>query len=639
MDKSGHNDSSSDSGNAGITRRKVLKSLTLAATIPSLLTTETALAQTSTTTAATISDYPPARTGLRGTHVGAFEAAHQLRDGQQPLAIQETGQNYDLVIVGAGISGLSAAWFYRQQRPNARILILDNHDDFGGHAKRNEFQLDQHLHLMNGGTLSIQSPRPYSPVAESLMRSIGINSQALNKRIQNRQFYQKHGLSNGVFFDAATFGRDKLIRKSPTQSWTQALADAPLNEQARKDIVRIEEARIDYLPGLTSNQKKQRLSSLSYRDFLLDIVKADPQTITYYQQRTHGEYCIGIDAVSALDCWGLGFPGFQGLRLKAGSIARMGPTSAGFADTGGSVDVHLPDGGATVARSLVRALIPVAIPGHGIDDLMTAKVSYDVLDQPENKVAIRLNSIVVRAQNLTEKNRAGAVRIEYIHTGQGYAVHADQCVMACWNMVIPYLIPELPESQKAALKSLVKAPLVYASVAISNWRAFQQLGVAHIYNPGAYFSDVWLNEWLTIGQYHTPNSPDEPIVVHMVHTPCAPGENGTEQMKIGRAKLLATSLENFQEQIHSQLNAMLGTAGFDASRDVLEMTVNRWPHGYAFEYDPMLAEPHAPGTAPYVIGRKRFGSIAIANSDSGGLAYMDSAIDQAHRAVMELVRM
>ena len=631
--------------NTGITRRDLLQSLALAMSVPGLLTAQSGVAQTTGNSetpdmAGTIAGeiqntadyYPPIKTGLRGTHVGAYEAAHMLRDGEQPIPVEDSGLHYDLVIVGGGISGLSAAWMYRQQRPKARILILDNHDDFGGHAKRNEFHINGELHLMNGGTLSIQSPRPYSAAADGVLRSLGINSQELNTRIQKKTFYQEHGLVRGFYFDQAVFGRDAVIRHATGTPWKTALANAPLSQEARKDIIRIEEAHTDYLPGLSSAQKKEKLSSISYLEFLTSIVKADPDAIRFYQQRTHGEFCIGIDAVSAMDCWGLGLPGFQGLALEHGSIPRMGPTCAGFADTGGSVDVHLPDGGATIARALVRGLIPDAVPGKTVDDLITAKVDYAKLDKPEADVQIRLNAIVVSATNVD-----GKVTIEYLNSGHAYAVHATQCVLACWNMVIPYLCPELPEPQKAALKSLVKAPLVYCSVAIKNWHAFKKLGVAHIHSPAAFFSDIWLNEWLSIGKYHTPRTPDQPIVVHMVYTPCEPGQNGTEQLRIGRAKILATSLEMFEDKIRQQLDGMLGKAGFNSAEDIIAITVNRWPHGYAYEYDPMLGPPSAPGSEPYVIGRQRFGAIAIANSDSGGLAYMDSAIDQAHRAVHELL--
>jgi spermidine dehydrogenase len=445
-------------------------------------------------------------------------------------------------------------------------------------------------------------------------------------------YYREHGLSKGVFLDQDTFGRNALLRIADAHSLKTSLAHAPLSPAAKKDILRIETAQIDYLPGLTSAQKKERLSAISYLAFLTDIVKADPDAVKVYQQRTHGEFCIGIDAVTALDCWGLNLPGFQGLGLEPGSIPRMGPTCAGFADTGGSVDVHMPDGGASIARALVRALIPQAVPGHTVEDLITARVDYAQLDQPDNAVQIRLNAIVVAA-----KNSDGGVRVEYVSNGKGVAVHASQCVMACWNMVIPYLIPDLPDAQKAAMKSLVKAPLVYCSVALKNWKAFKKLGVAHIHSSNAFFCDVWLNECLALGQYHTPLSAEHPIVIHMVHTPCEPGKEGTEQLRIGRAKILATSLETFEANIRKQLDAMLGPAGFDAKSDIIAMTVNRWPHGYAYEYDPMLGPPSAPGTEPYVIARQRFGAIAIANSDAGGQAYMDSAIDQAHRAVQELL--
>ena len=160
--------------------------------------------------------------------------------------------------------------------------------------------------------------------------------------------------------------------------------------------------------------------------------------------------------------------------------------------------------------------------------------------------------------------------------------------------------------------------------------------MARIESTG-FFSNIWLNECLTIGDYSTPRDPAQPIVIHMVHTPCEPGQTGTTQMRIGRAKILATSLETYETRIREQLDAMLSGAGFNSATDILAMTVNRWPHGYAYEYDPMLGPPDQPGQAPYEIARARFGNIAIANSDAGGQAYMDSAIDQAHRAVGELL--
>ena len=260
--------------------------------------------------------YPPALTGMRGSYPGAFEAAHRLRDGDfwsQSPKPTPTGEDYDLIVVGGGISGLAAAHFYRAKHPGARVLILDNHDDFGGHAKRNEFSLAGRIALMNGGTLMIDSPRPYSAMADGLLKTLGIDPVALSEKCTRSEFYPSLGLRRGIFLDKETFGADKLIVAAKGAPWEQLLAQSPLSPQVRSDIARIEEAKIDYLPGLTSTEKKALLSRMSYRDFLLNVVKADPGVIPFYQARTHGEWGVGIDAVSALDVWAFHFPDSRAL--------------------------------------------------------------------------------------------------------------------------------------------------------------------------------------------------------------------------------------------------------------------------------------------------------------------------------------
>src|ERR1700751_2678255 len=337
--------------------------------------------------------YPPTLTGLRGSHEGAYAAAHSVRDGTYPRDPIDTKQKFDLVVVGGGISGLSAAHFYRESRgKQTRIMILDNHDDFGGHAKRNEFHLRGQLHLMNGGTLEIESPRPYSAVAAGLIEQLGINVESLSQRIEQPDFYASLGLGTGVFLDRDTFGSDFLAVGVGSLPVRQVLAKSPLPEAVRGDIERVEEGSEDYLPDLTSTQKKTALAKISYRDFLLQVVKVEPLTVAYYQTRSHGWWGVGIDAVSALDCWAMEFPGFKGLNLEKGAIARMGYSPAGFADTGGSKTLHFPDGNATIARLLVRNLIPKALPGGSVEDVITARVRYDQLDTPSSQVRLRLNS-------------------------------------------------------------------------------------------------------------------------------------------------------------------------------------------------------------------------------------------------------
>jgi spermidine dehydrogenase len=582
--------------------------------------------------------YPPALTGLRGSHPGSFETAHALRDADfwpRAGAVAATGGDYDLVVVGGGISGLAAAHFYRAKHAAARILILDNHDDVGGHAKRNEFGPGGRLTLMNGGTLSIDSPRPYSAVADGLLKTLGIDPVALTKTCAHPNFYASLGLSRGVFFDRETFGADKLVVVPAGSKWNDVLAAAPLSPQARNDIVRIEEEAIDYLPGLSSAEKKSRLSRMSYRDFLLDVVKADPAVIPFYQARTHGESGVGIDAVSALDVWAFDFPGFQGLKLEPGSAPHMGYTAAGYAE-GGSYTFHFPDGNASIARLLVRHLIAESVPGTSAEDVVAARLDYSRLDRPQSPVRIRLNATAVRARHVGDPAAATEVEIAYARNGALHSVRARSCVLACYNMMIPYLCPELPEQQKVALHYASKIPLIYTSVALRNWQAFKSLRIAQVYAPGSYFSALSLNQVVDIGDYRSPRSPDEPVLIHMVRVPVQPGLPERDQHRAGRQDILTTSFATFERNIRDQLTRILGPGRFDAARDIIAITVNRWPHGYAYEYNPLFDPDWPQGQEPHVIGRARFGRIAIANSDAGAAAYTDSAIDQAYRAVREL---
>jgi spermidine dehydrogenase len=616
--------------------------------------------------------YPPARTGMRGSHPGSYEVGHGMRDGsfwKAAGAPVQTGEHYDLVVVGGGISGLSAAHFYRARRPSARILILDNHDDFGGHAKRNEFRAGGRLQLMNGGTWSIESPFNYSPVAAGLLTTLGIDPAALQEKCFRPDTYR--GLKNAVFFDKETFGADRLVAGVPSRarrdrnastgvanqlrdkaheqteheaSWRSFLAQTPMTAAAQRDIVRIQTEVVDYMPGLTSDQKKDKLWRMSYKDYLLRIVKADPGVIPYYQTRTHGLYGIGIDAVPAQDCWAIGLPGFDGLALdRTPTGGRLSFTAAGDVTPGKKeYFFHFPDGNASIARLLVRSLVPGAIPGRSAEDIVTAVADYGKLDRPANGVCIRLNSTVVGVKHAGgDPARASAVDVTYARSDgtehKAYVVRANDVVLASWNMMIPYICPDLPDKQKVALKYGVKVPLVYTGVAVKNRRAFDKLGVYNVATPGMFHSSVGLDVPVSIGAYEFPSSPDDPVVIRMERTPCQPGLSARDQQRIGQADLLGTSFDVFERSIRDQLGRVLGGGGFDPARDIEAITVNRWPHGYAYEYNPLWDPAWAPGEAPNEIARRRFGRIAIACEDAAAASYTDQAIDQGHRAVEELL--
>jgi len=596
--------------------------------------------------------YPPARTGLRGSHPGSFETAHALRDSsfwESAGSPAETGERYDLVVVGGGISGLAAAHFFRKSAgQHARILILDNHDDFGGHAKRNEFQAGRRLLLGYDGTFAIESPAPYSPVARGLVEELGIDVSRW-KKVDDPRVYASRGLRRAVFFDKETFGADRLVldprpnRRSDEEDFAlsaeaarQFIATAPLSDAAKKDFLRLYQERKDYLPGLPSAEKKARLARMPYAEFLSKIVGVDPQVVRFFGPAPHPLFGVGIDAVSAQDAWGLGLPGFDGMGLEPGP----GPGMNRDAIPNKEADeyfFHFPDGNASIARLLVRRLIPAAVPGHTADDVVTARADYARLDEPASPVRIRLNSTAVRVAHSGEPAESKGVSVTYSRGGKLYSVSGSHCVLACWNFVIPYICPSLPDEQKDALSFEAKVPLVYTNVAVGNWQAFARLAVRSIYAPGSYHTYVGLDLPVSIGNYRCSQAPGEPAVIHMMRAPCSPGLPARDQHLAGRASLLATSFESFERNIREQLARMLGTGGFDPAREIAAITVNRWPHGYAYQYNSLFDSFWLEGgPQPCELARRNFGRIAIANADAAAYAYTDGAIDQAWRAVNEI---
>jgi spermidine dehydrogenase len=570
--------------------------------------------------------YPPAKTGLRGSHVGSFEVAHALRDGKQWPDAEDEKESYDLIVVGGGISGLAAAYFYRKSfGSKEKILILDNHDDFGGHAKRNEFRAANRLLLGYGGTQSIEAPGHYSAEAIGLLKEIGIDVQRFYKYF-DQNLYKSMNLQRGTFFDKETFGVDKLVPGAGVHSTPEAVTQIPIEEAARKDLLRLENDAIDYLPDLSPEQKRVKLAKTSYKDFLLQSAEVHPDLTKLFQTAPHGLYGVGIDAVSADTCRGMGYPGFKGLPAALREHGEREPYI-----------FHFPDGNASIARLLVRSLVPGSAPGSTMEDIVTAKMNYANLDDPASSVRIRLNSTAIRAVHKGDPASSKEVEVTYVRGGKAYRVRAGQCVLACYNMVIPYLCREMPAEQKDALAYGVKIPLVYTNVQIRNWQAFQKLGLSNIYCPGGYFTSYSLDFPVSIGEYKFPSTPEEPCLLHVLRTPCKPGLACKDQYRAGRYDLLTTNFETFEQHLRDQLGRMLAGADFDPARDIQAITVNRWPHGYSYEYNPLFEPLDRPASErPCVIGRKPFGRIKIANSDADGHAYTNIAIDQGYRAVSEI---
>ena len=585
--------------------------------------------------------YPPALTGLRGSHVGSFEVAHQMGWEKKVFDTEKLPitEDYDLVVVGGGLSGLSAAWFYREKHPKAKILILENHDDFGGHAKRNEFQAGGRTIIGYGGSEALQSPNHlYSKEVNGLLKKLGVDIKRFETAF-DRQFYPNLGLSRGVFFDKENFGEDKLVTGDPTpmvaddiapdqlhaRSISDFINDFPLPAEDRQALIDLHMAPKDYLPGKTAEEKADHLAATSYRNFLLKDVGLSEGAVKYFQSRTNDFMALSIDAVAAADAYSVGFPGFAGMNLAPISKEAAAEMEEPYI-------YHFPDGNASVARLLVRSLIPGVAPGHTMDDIVLATFDYARLDQPKTAVRLRLNSTAVSVRNVD-----GGVHIGYSRGGQLAQVRGKRCILACYNMMIPYLLKDLPAPQAHALSQNVKYPLVYTKVVIRNWQSFQKLGVHEIYAATQPYSRIKLDYPVSMGGYDHPRDPTQPIGLHMVYVPTSPnsGMNARDQARAGRGKLYGQTFEQLEAQLRDQLQRMLGPGGFKHETDILAITVNRWSHGYA-SFSNSLFDDADESEALMNLARKPVGHVSIANSDAAWSAYAHAAIDEAFRAVREV---
>jgi spermidine dehydrogenase len=583
--------------------------------------------------------------GFAGQTDAAAARMHALRDGTLPAsppAWQAGDETADLVVVGAGISGLAAARLYLQHSaPGTRVLLLDALPEIGGHAIRNEFIASNGQRLIGyGGSEALDSPSQWSPAALSLLAGVGIDLA------QFTQFYdtgwrQRQGLTQAAQFCAASvWGRDVLVRHAPGADAADWLAQTPLHPAAQADLARLMTAPPDPWPALTRSQKRAQLARITYDQLITQVMGLHPQVATWLNHRTKDELGAGTDACSALDAWAVGLPGFGAMNLGTEVDAAMSPTARkGMAGSDPYI-FHLPDGNAGLVRALLRTLIPQALPGSGIESLVLAQRDDHWLDHPDSPVRVRLNSTVLRVAHSGPVAQAGAVDVGYADAqGRLRTVRAGQVVLACFHRAIPLLCPELPAAQVLALNDQVKVPLLYATVLLRQWQALAKAGISGFELPGHLFGSLRIDMPVSVGSYRFAQSPDQPVLLHAsaVVMGGPVGRSEREQAAAGRQRLQALRFEDVERELRNVLQGALGPFGLQADRDIEAITLNRWSHGYAYEYMRPWDAYWPEGPLPITTARQGWGRIAIANADAGAYAYVHSAIDQATRAVGELL--
>jgi spermidine dehydrogenase len=572
--------------------------------------------------------YPPGLSGLRGSHPGSNDTAHRLAFGQTSHwnKSASTDEPYDLVIVGAGLSGLAAARFYQQQHGiDKKILIIDNHDDFGGHAKRNEHIIDGQRLISYGGSQTLVEPLHASSILKNLFEDIGIDLDRFNTAF-DRGFFKRHNLGAVTYFNAEHFGQDRVVRhpfcnyynyieglQGAKISDEAAAAAAPLSPNGRAQLLRVLKSGLHSLP-VPADQRADYMENNLYFNYLTETLGVDDEGVLRMARHSGLDWSNAsteiLTIAEAKECGALGF------------------APVPVYDPDNPYIHHFPDGNAGVARALVKRLIPSVAKGVNAEALVSSMFDYQQLDRPGSKVRIRLNSTVVKVAHEGDPRRSERVNVHYVQGQNAHAVTAKHVIMACYNMMIPYIVEGLPEQQSEALRQQQKSPLIYTTVGLRHWRALKAEEIGFAMCPGNTHQAVFMDFPVSLGDYRYTESADAPCILQMISCPYSetPGKPREEQYREARYQMLARQFSDYESDIRTHLSGMLPSQHFQFDRDVAGITINRWAHGYT------VAGPA--GTAK--IGRQPFGRIAIANADSAPAADALEAMMMGHRAVLEL---
>ena len=549
-----------------------------------------------------------------------IKTAHQIRSGkfsnQEKMAI-DTNEEFDLVVVGGGFSGLSAAYHFNRLNPSGRVLVLDNHPIFGGEAKRNDFIVngmhisgpqgsnDFGLPSLDGGPddyfTALNMPREFNytePTGSAVDMRIPIDNY-------DYLTWQERSYDVGHFFDGATTPWVKDV-------WGSGLQSTPWSKEVQAAFQRVRS-----IEG--SKQTDQWLDTVTLKSYYEKNLGLPPEVIAFYDPIMASIIGLGCDGISAY--WGKYFdmPGFKRPDLYDGGYLQS-----------------FPGGNAGIARHFVKKLNPEAIEGKSFEEILFGKINFAKLDHADKTVRMRLNSTVVAVEHISEISNKEHVQITYANGEVLSRLKAKTVVMASGGWVNRHVLKDMPDSYHSAYAKFGHSPVLVANVALTNWRFLERLGVtAALWNGGFGFTCNIRRPMIVDGQSQ-PLDPDKPIVMTFYAPIFKPGLSRKNQGIIGRAELLGTSFADYERQIREQMTAMFSAGGFDPVRDIAGIILNRWGHAYVNPDLGFMFGNNNELSAPDVI-RQPYGRIAIGHSELRGHQYWNGAAGEGRRAVEALI--
>jgi spermidine dehydrogenase len=566
-------------------------------------------------------------------------AGHKLRDSNATAFLKnvtDTGEFYDCVVVGGGISGLAAAAFFlRQARPGCKCLVLENHPIFGGEAKQNEFTVDGHPVIAHQGSAIYFVPYPRSFLA-NFYDSIGLNEPRLAYQTWGgpgpamslgRTPYDSAGMSAGQY--GFWFGPNFSAANHSTGKWLvnpvgNKFANAPVSPAVRTELLRWYSGAAENHSNFTPPQYEgdaisRALDAITLEEHYIQRFGLSREFVrTYLSPDLGGGSGLGADALSAFSEY---------------AADLLHP----YEKNGEAVQMF-PGGNTTIARLIVKTLIPAAFAGDANPDAVTRNsVSFTALDRPDSPARIRLDSTVLHVSHEGDPTRADSLQIVYERNGQLFRARTRSAVMAGGSWTTRHLVADLPAAQSAAYSQFFRSPCIMANVAVRNWRFLARLGITGCrWFGGSIGNYIELRRMALVGDVSSQFSPNSPTVLTVKILFSYPGLSTESQGQRGRVELLATPFREYERRIRDQFSQMFSSAGFDAHRDIAAIVLNRWGHAYLSPQPGFFFGTNGNPAPREVLRSAPFGRIAFANSDLAGAMDHRCSILEARRAVSQL---